>query len=72
MWVDTFLCYRQQRNDVNGVKSDWDPVVSSVPHVIVLGPLMLSLHINDITLDTYFKIRLFADGYVCYRKIIDK
>ena len=27
-WIDAFLCFRQQRVVVNGVKSDWAPVFS--------------------------------------------
>ena len=54
---------------VNGVKSDWAPVVSVVPRGIVLGPLLFSLHINDITSDIESKIRLFADDCVYYREI---
>ena len=68
-WIDSFLCVRQQRVVVNGIKSDWDPVLSGVPQGIVLGPLLFSLYINDITTDTDSEIRLFADDCVCYREI---
>ena len=71
-WINAFLCYRQQRVVVNGVKSDWAPVVSGVPQGTVLGPLLFSLHINDITADIESEIRLFADDCVCYREIKDK
>ena len=47
-WIHAFLLFRQQRVVVNGVKSDWSPVVSGAPHGTVLGPLFYSLHINDI------------------------
>ena len=71
-WINAFLCYRHQRVVVNGIKSDWAPVVSGVPQGTVLGPLLFSLHINDITADTESKIRPFADDCVCYREIKDK
>ena len=70
-WMDAFLCFRQQRVVVNGVKSDWAPVVSGVPQGTVLGPLLFSLHINDIMSDIESEIRLFADDCVCYREIKD-
>ena len=71
-WINAFLCYRQQRVVVNGVKSDWAPVVSGVPQGTVLCPLLFSLYINDITADIESEKRLFADDCVCYREIKDK
>ena len=71
-WIDSFLCFRQQRVVVNGVKSDWAPVLSGVPQGTVLGPLLFSLYINDISSDIESEIRLFADDCVCYREIKDK
>ena len=71
-WINAFLCYRQQQHVVNGVKSDWAPVVSGVPQGTFLGPLLFSLHINDITADIESEIMLFAVDCVCYREIKDK
>ena len=36
---------------VNGVESEWAPVMSGVPQGTVLGPLMFSLHVSDIMSD---------------------
>ena len=63
-WIDSFLCFRQQRVVVNGVKSDWAPVLS--------GVLLFSLYINDISSDIESEIRLFADEFVCYSEIKDE
>ena len=71
-WIDSFLCFRQQRVVLNGVKSDWAPVLSGVPQGTVLGPLLFSLYINDISSDIESEIRLFADDCVCYREIKDE
>ena len=70
-WIDSFLCYRQQREVVNGVKSDWVPVLSGVPQGTVLGPLLFSLYITDIIENIDSELRRFADDYVCYRVIRD-
>ena len=64
-WINAFLCFRQQRVVVNGIKSDWAPVVSGVP----VGSLLFSLYINDISVDIESEIRLIVDDCVCYREI---
>ena len=56
---------------VNGVKSDWAPVLTDVPQGIVLGPWFFSLYINHITEDIDSELILFADDCVCYREIKD-
>ena len=53
------------------MKSDWVPVLSGVPQGTILGPLLLSLYINDISTAIDSEIRLFADDCVCYREIKD-
>ena len=67
-WIDSFLCFRQQRVVVNGVKSDWAPVLSGVPQGKILGPLLFALYINDISSDIESEIRLFADDCVAIVK----
>ena len=69
--IVAFLCFRQQRVAVNGVKSNWTPVVPGVRQDTVLDPLLFSLHINDIMSDIESEIRLVADDCVCYREIKD-
>ena len=56
---------------VNGVKSDWVPVLSGVLQGTILGPLLFSLYNNDIAEVIDSELRLFADDCVCYREIKD-
>ena len=46
--------------------------MSGVPQGTVLGPLLFSLYINDISSDIESEIRLFADDCVCYRENKDE
>ena len=71
-WIDSFLCFRLQRVVVNGIKSDWAPVLPGVPQGTVLGLLLFCLYINDISSDIESEIRLFADDCVCFREIKDE
>ena len=63
-----FLCFRQLHVIVNGIKSDWVPVLSGVPQGTVLGPLLFSLYINDISTNIDTEIRLFAENCVAIAK----
>ena len=60
-WFYSVLCFRQQRVVVNGVKSDWAPVLPGVPRSTVLDLLLFSLyiHVNDISTYIESEIRLF-------------
>ena len=53
------------------VKSDRTPVLSGVPQGTVLGPLLFSLYIDDITEDIDSELKLFADDCICYREMKD-
>ena len=57
------FCVTDSKVVVNGVKSDWAPGAQGT----LFGPLLFSLHINDITADKESEIRLFADDCACYR-----
>ena len=63
--IVAFLCFRQQRMVVNGVKSDLAPVVPGVPS----WSLVVLLVHSDISADIESDIRLFADDCVRYREI---
>ena len=42
-----FLSDRRQRVVVDGATSEWIPIVSGVPQVSVLGPLLLILYSSE-------------------------
>jgi len=68
-WISSFLSDRSQQVVLNGAQSSWIPVLSGVPQVTVLGPLLFLLYVNDITDNISSEIRLFADDCILYRQI---
>ena len=68
-WIKDFLLNRKQAVNVNGSFSSSADVVSGVPQGSVLGPLLFTCFINDITRETRNVFRLFADDSKLYRII---
>ena len=54
---------------LEGTESDKDDVLSGVPQVTVLGPLLFLTYINDMPSHTESDVRLFADDSLLYREI---
>ena len=67
-WIQAFLSNRTQIVKINQTLSTPCKVSSGVPQGSVLGPLLFTLYINDITdnLDPSATIKLFADDVKLY------
>jgi hypothetical protein len=72
VWIREFLLGHTQRVRVGGHLSEEVRVTSGVPQGSVLGPLLFLAYVNDISMTIESTIRLFADDFVIYRKIINK
>lgn len=60
-WITEWLRDRRQAVCINGILSEWRPVISGVPQGSVLGPIMFLIYINDLDNGVTNWILKFAD-----------
>jgi len=48
LWIESFLCNKKQRVEINGFYSDWADVSSGIPQGTILGPILFIICINDL------------------------
>jgi len=70
-WLTHYLRFRHQYVCVNGSSSDILPVDSGVPQGFVLGPLLIIVYVNDVTMIPLSDgtMSLYADNILFYRPI---
>ena len=68
-WIGNWLHYCKHRVVVNGVKSEWLPVIGGVPQGSVLGPALFIIYINDIDADISSSVAKFADDTILYSNV---
>ena len=69
-WFECYLTSRLQCVAINGSVSELLPVMSGVPQVSILGPLLFIIYINDLpVVIQYSTILLFADDTKCAKSV---
>ena len=70
-WTEQWLTDRRQRVVVNGEVPNWKTVLSGVPQgsVLLLGPLLFLIYINDLDDNITSNILKSADDTKVFRKV---
>ena len=69
--LEDFLKERKQRVVLNGQISTWKNINARVPQNFILGPLLLLIHINDLTEDLTTNVGLFTDDTSSFSVVHD-
>ena len=69
--LTNYLSNRKQRVVINGIQSEWKPILSGVPQGSILGPLLFLIYINDLTDNIISNIKLYADDSSLFARVRD-
>ena len=68
-WIKSFLSDREQCVVLNGCKSGWQKVLSGVPQGSILGPLLFTIYVNDLSQSISSSVFMFVDDTKLIRPI---
>ena len=65
-WVRSYLSVRKQQTFVDGVQSDLCNILCGMPQGSILGPLLLTIYINDLpSCNLFSKPSMYAVSHGC-------
>ena len=70
-WLRSFLTNRYQGVVLRGHHSSWTSVLSGLPQVALLGPILFLIYSNDISRNIVSDTKLFANDMKVYRVLRD-
>ena len=70
-WIESFLKDRNQSVLMNRVNSSWTQVKSGIPQGSVLGPLLFSIFVSDLSTTLHSDCLLFAGDCKLFHPIVD-